>query len=66
MKTPSIASRLRKLRESAGLTIEQLAERADLSRQAVQHIETGKRLNPGVETLRAICKVLGKSLSEFD
>ena len=66
MKTPSIATRLRTLRESAGLTIQQFAERAGITRQAVHHIETGKRLNPSIDTMRAICKALNKSLAEFD
>lgn len=66
MKTPNIATRLRALREAAGLTIQQLAERAGISRQAVQHIETGKRTNPSIETMRSICKALGASLSTFD
>ena len=65
-KTPSIASRLRTLRESAGLSIQQLAERAGISRQAVQHLETGKRTNPAIDTVRKLAKALGKSLAEFD
>jgi transcriptional regulator with XRE-family HTH domain len=62
----TLSNRLRSLRKSAGLTIQQLAELAGLSRQAVQHIESGKRTNPGIETIRSICKVLGISLKEFD
>ena len=62
----SIAARLRKLREAAGLTVQQLAKRAALSRQAVQHIEAGKRKNPGIETMRALCLGLGVSLAVFD
>jgi transcriptional regulator with XRE-family HTH domain len=48
------------LRESAGLTQQQLAERASLTREGVAQLETGRR-EPALATLIALCKALGVS-----
>ena len=62
----SIAKTLRTLRDSSGLSVQQLAERSGVCRAAIHHIEGGKRKNPSVETLKKLCKAMGKSLAEFD
>src|SRR5687768_17010398 len=51
--------RLRRLREAAGLTQEELAERAGLSRDAVSALERGHRRHPHPETVRALSFGLG-------
>ena len=56
---------LTKLRKQSGLTAQQLAEQAKLTRQAVHAIETGKR-EPSLSTARALVKAMGKSLAVFD
>jgi len=56
--------RLRGLRESAGLTQEQLAERAGLSAKAISAIERGHRRRPYPHTIRALADALGLSAPE--
>lgn len=53
------AERLRRLREAAGLTQEQLAERAGLSAKAVSLLERGERTRPYPHTVRALADSLG-------
>jgi transcriptional regulator with XRE-family HTH domain len=49
---------VRRLRRAAGLTQEQIAERADVSPSTVQNLELS-RFSPSVETLRKIAQGLG-------
>ena len=56
--------RLRRLREAATLTQEELAERAGLTAQAVGALETGKRRRPYPTTVRALADALGLSPAE--
>src|SRR3712207_3095070 len=55
---PSFGARLRRLRESAGLTQEELAGRAELTRNAVSALERGERRRPYPHTVRAIANAL--------
>ena len=56
--------RLRRLREAAGLTQEELADRAGLSRDAVSALERGRRRHPQAQTFRALATALGLSEEE--
>lgn len=56
--------RLRELREQAGLTQLQLAERAGLHRQSIAKLELGER-RPAWPTLLALAKGLGVSVESF-
>ncbi len=56
--------RLRQLREAAGLTQEELAERAGLTAKGVGALETGKRRRPYPHTVRALAEALGLSDAE--
>lgn len=58
-----LADNLRALRRTAGLTQEQLAERAGLSARVISKIEQGGTAR--VETLHQIAEVLGLSTSEL-
>jgi transcriptional regulator with XRE-family HTH domain len=58
------AARLREMRESAGLTQEQLADRAGVKRDAVARWEAGKR-EPGWSSVLALCQALGVSCEAF-
>lgn len=49
-----------RLRAAAGLTQEQVADRADISQQYISGLERGQR-NPSVETLYKIAQALGVS-----
>lgn len=56
--------RLRRLREAAGLTQEQLAEKAGLSVQGIASLESGRSRRPYPHTLRALGDALGLSPEE--
>ena len=55
---------LRQLRESAALSQEELAERANLSAKAIGALERGERRRPYPNTVRALCA--GLELDEAD
>ena len=57
-------ARLRRLREAAGLTQEELAVRAGLSRNAVSALERGLHKRPYPHTIRSLADALGLSESE--
>lgn len=57
---------LKRLRESRGLTQEQLAERARLTRNAIAALERGRRQRPYPHTLRALTEALDLSNTERD
>ncbi len=56
--------RLRRLREAAGLTQEQLAEQAGLSVQGVAALERGRSRRPYPHTVRALGEALGLSVED--
>ena len=56
---PSFAELLRRYRRSAGLTQEELAERATISTRAVSDIERGINQRPQRETVRLLADALG-------
>ncbi len=62
---PVPAKIIKALRERSTLTVEELANKAGISRQAIHSIEQGKR-QPSLATAKAICKGLGASLAVFD
>lgn len=55
---------LRKIREAAGMTQEQLAEKVGVIRQTISNIECGLAL-PSVQTAKAIAEVLEFNWAEF-
>lgn len=61
----TFAGRLLALREQAGLSREQLAAAASLSRQSLHLLEAGRR-SPSLDTARKLVAALGLSLSAFD
>ena len=50
--------RLRRLREAAGLTQEELAEKADLGAKGISDLERGERRRPYPHTVRALADAL--------
>jgi transcriptional regulator with XRE-family HTH domain len=58
------AGRLRELREAAGWTQEQLAERVGAKREAVARWEAGKR-EPGWSNVLALAEALGVDCTAF-
>jgi transcriptional regulator with XRE-family HTH domain len=61
---PSFATLLRQYRRAAGLTQEELAERAGLSRAAINTLERGTRRTPRKETLALLAEALALTASE--
>ncbi|WP_165865727.1 ATP-binding protein [Vallicoccus soli] len=61
---PSLGGQLRALRRRAGLTQEELAERAGLTAHAVSALERGTRTRPYPHTLRALLDALGADAAE--
>ena len=60
----SFGARLRRLREAAGLTQEELASRARLSSDAISALERGQRKRPYPHTVRALADALELSEDE--
>jgi putative transcriptional regulator len=56
--------KLRQARAAAGLTQKELADRAGIQRETVNHAENGKHL-PGSETLARIAKALDVSIDSL-
>lgn len=65
MKNDSIAARIKKMRESAGLTQAQLAKMVGTTSQNISQYERGIR-KPKIETLRKIAEALECSPAELD
>jgi predicted ATPase/transcriptional regulator with XRE-family HTH domain len=59
LRTTSFGDLLRRLRVAAGLTQEELAERAGLSRRGIADLERGARTTPHRETLGLLANALG-------
>ena len=60
----TFAEKLKKARNNAGLSQEQLAEKLCVSRQAVTKWETGKGM-PDIENIRAISSLLNVSIDDL-
>jgi transcriptional regulator with XRE-family HTH domain len=56
--------RIQKRRQELGITQEELADRLDLSRTHMGHIEQGRR-SPSLEVLNKIAKALRTSPKDF-
>jgi transcriptional regulator with XRE-family HTH domain len=59
-----LGSRIRQARKIAGLTQEQLAEKADINRVTVAVLESGKNA-PSAETLWRIAQATGQTVDWF-
>lgn len=62
---PAFAANIRRLRTSKGLTQQELADQAGLSRIAMRAIETGKTRDPRVSNLQSIAEALGVGLGDL-
>ncbi len=54
-----LAERLKKIREKAGMSQQDLAVKAGLSISSVSQIEQGKKPDPRVSTIQALASALG-------
>lgn len=57
--------KLKKIREQKGLTIEKLAELANISAGYLCHLENGSRNNPSISVMKNIAKALGVDIAEI-
>lgn len=64
VRTLKLGAKIRRLRREAGLTLEDLAERAGLTPHFIGSIELGQR-DPSVSTVQAIAGALGVRLGVF-
>ena len=55
----ALSARIKTLRETAGLSQQEVAERGDLSVSLVAKLEQGKKADPRVSTLFALARSLG-------
>jgi tetratricopeptide (TPR) repeat protein/DNA-binding XRE family transcriptional regulator len=62
----ALAELMRRLRLRAGLTQEELAEKSDISVRTIRGIETGRRPNPRLVSVRQIAAVLTGHQRELD
>ncbi len=60
-----ITNRVKELREAAGLTQEELSEKAHISRTMISHLETNQKVDCKISTLKAIADALNKPVSEI-
>lgn len=60
-----IADHMRRLREGAGLTLEQAAERATINKGTIYTLENKRRASVDVSTIFALCDAYGVTLGEF-
>lgn len=61
----NIASAIRKVRESEGLSASELAQRSGLSQAYISKLEDGKYEAPSIKTCRALAQGLGLTLRDF-
>jgi len=57
-----LVAELKAVRERQGLTLAELAERAGVDKGAISKLETGRQVNPTVDTLSRIAAGLGMRL----
>jgi len=56
---------IRKLREDRGLTQEQVAKKAGVSKNYITMLEAGARKNPSLPVLKKLAKALGVPVTEL-
>lgn len=61
----SLGGRIVAARTAAGLDIHQVADRAGISSEIIRMIEQGRRVNPTLDTLRAIAGACGVLVADL-
>jgi transcriptional regulator with XRE-family HTH domain len=56
---------IKKLRNARGLTQEQVAEKAGVSKNYITMLETGTRKSPSLPVLKRLAKALGVPVTEL-
>lgn len=60
-----LSENLKTIREKRGLSKMKLAEMSGISRRSIMLIETERRKNPSIETLKSLSEVLDISIEEL-
>ena len=60
-----LSKNLQTIREKRGLSEIQLAKESGISRRNIMLIETERRKNPSIETVKALSKALNVSIEEL-
>ena len=58
-------NRLKEIRLEKGMTLQQLAEKANISAGYLCHLERGTRTNPSIDVMEKIAKALDKTIFEI-
>ena len=58
-------NKMKKIRLSKNMTLDDLADRTGLSAGYLCHLERGSRRNPSVQVMEAIAKALGDTVIEI-
>lgn len=61
----SIGASMKAIRKARHLTLQEVADRADLAKSYVWELERGERTNPSILALVALSKALGTSLDQL-
>jgi len=62
---PSLAARVKRLREAAGLSQQALAMAAGLSISVVTQLEQGAKADPRISTVAALARALGVKVDDL-
>lgn len=65
-ETVAFGGRLRRLREAAGLSVGELAQRVGLTRQYLYDLESGRKAAPSLDVARRLAESLGKKLRVWE
>jgi XRE family transcriptional regulator of biofilm formation len=58
-------NRIRECRLKKGMSLQELADKAQISAGYLCHLEKGTRVNPSIKVIEKIAKVLGKNISDL-
>lgn len=64
--TTAVGTAVRKLRETQGLSIRELARAAEVDHSYLSRIESGEAQNPSTRVLRDIAAALGTNLATLE
>ena len=65
MDSFALSAKVKRLRKTTGLSLQEVADRAGCSKTHVWEIETGRFVNPTLKTIAGFARAFGCSLSEF-
>ncbi len=65
MDGTNLGSRVKELRAEAGLTLQQVADRAGCTKSYIWEIENGRSVNPTIKQVTRLCRAFGLPITEF-